>query len=45
MIRNSEFNLSVYTEQVSKMTDEELQVEGRGLRKLVCPRRMSGIGF
>jgi hypothetical protein len=24
MIRNSEFNLSVYAEQVSKMTDEEL---------------------
>jgi hypothetical protein len=42
MIRDSEFNLSAYAEHVSKMTDEELQAEGGGLRKLVYPRRISG---
>jgi len=44
MIRDSEFNLSAYAEQVSKMTDEELQAEGRGLRKFVYPKRVSGTG-
>lgn len=44
MINNSEFNLSAYAEVVSKMTDEELQAEGRGLRKLVYPKRVSGTG-
>jgi hypothetical protein len=44
MIRDSEFNLSAYAEQVSKMTDEEMQTEGRALRKLVYPKRVSGTG-
>ena len=45
MIRDSKLNLSAYAEQVSKMTDEELQAaEGRGLRKFVYPKRASGTG-
>jgi len=44
MIRKSEFNLSAYAEQVSKMTDEELSAEGQEMRKLVYPERISGTG-
>lgn len=44
MIRNTDFNPSAYAEQVSKMTDEELLAEGKDLRKLVYPKRISGTG-
>jgi hypothetical protein len=44
MIRDSEFNLSAYAEQASKMTDAELQAEGQAMRKLVYPKRVSGTG-
>jgi hypothetical protein len=42
MISSTEFNLSVYAERVSKMTDEELSAEGQEMRKLVYPKRISG---
>jgi hypothetical protein len=44
MIRNTEFDLSVYAEAVSKMTDAELSAEGQEMRKLVYPKRISGTG-
>jgi hypothetical protein len=44
MITNTDFNLSVYAEQVSKMSDEQLCAEGQEMRKLVYPKRISGTG-
>jgi len=44
MITESGFNLTAYAERVAEMTDDELLDEGKQLRKVVYPKRISGTG-
>ena len=44
MIANSDFNLVAYAERVAEMTDDELSEEGKQLRKVIYPKRISGTG-
>ena len=41
---SSGFNLAAYAERVENMTDDELLAEGKDIRKLVYPRRVSATG-
>ena len=44
MVANSDFNFAAYAERVAEMTDDELSVEGKQLRRLVYPKGESGTG-
>jgi hypothetical protein len=44
MIAESGFNLAAYAERVAKMSNAELLAEGKEMRKLVYPRRISAPG-
>jgi hypothetical protein len=41
---SSGFNLAAYAERVEKMTDDELSAEGKDIRRLVYPKRVSATG-
>lgn len=44
MIAESGFNLAAYAQRVAEMTDDELLEEGKEIRKVIYPTRISGTG-